>query len=259
MIAHSFLSPRRGLAKAAARILAATCVVLSVAAAPMVFAQGANSGVIPPGSTISRLTYGQWTAPWWYGLWSAAWWQWLLAIQTGPEADQNPQHDATGLYCGTNQSGPVWYLAGMGNGQSVARNCTIPSTKAIFFPLINVECSTLDAPPFHCSDAASCRTCATTIGDGIGVNSLNVSIDGVPVKIGVEAYRAQSPFFSFTVPGQNILNSPEGSGMSVSDGYWIMLKPLSPGRHTIHLGGIYVRSGGAGFSQDVTYSIDVTP
>lgn len=259
MIARSLLSPRRGLSKAA-RVLAATCVVLSVAAAPRVFAQGANSGVLPPGSTISDLVYGTGIAAWWYGIWSAVWWQWLLAIPTGPGTDQNPLHDSTGMYCGANQSGPVWFLTGtVANGQPVTRNCLIPSAMPVFVPLAMVKCSTLDASPFHCTNATSCRSCATTIVDGINLSSLTISIDDMQIKDGIEAYRSISPLFSFLVPGQNILNSPSGSGMAVSAGYWLMLKSMSPGRHTIHIQGQDVRGLNVGVSEDVTYSIDVTP
>lgn len=261
MIARSFLSPRRGLSKAAARTLAATCVAaLSVAAGPMAFAQGANSAVFPPGSTISGLTYGKGIAAWWYGIWSVVWWQWLLAIPTGPGTDQNPLNDSTGLYCSANQSGPVWFLAGtVANGRPVTRNCLIPSTMPVFLPLAMVKCSTLDVPPFRCTDATSCRSCATTMVDGINPSSLTVSIDDMQIKDGIEAYRSISPFFGFTVPRQNILNSPAGSGMAVTAGYWLMLKPMSPGHHTIHIEGQDVRGLNVGVAENVTYKIDVAP
>lgn len=237
---------------ATGRIFSAACFLLGTASAPAVFAQGANTGVYPPGNAVSGLTYGQW---------SAAWWQWLLAIPAIPAGTgtTNPQDDTTGQFCNTNQSGPVWYLAGSATGAPTSRVCSFSSTKAIFFPLINVECSTLDATPFNCTDEASCRKCVTKIVDGIDPNSLSVSVDGVPALYGVQAFRVLSPFFGFTVPSQNILGVSAGSGMSVSDGYWIMLKPLSPGHHTLHFTGAFVRGLGTGFSVDVTYGVDVTP
>jgi hypothetical protein len=228
--------------------LAMAGVILGFSCAPKVFAQGANSEVYPPGTASLGLSYGEWTA---------SWWQWLLAIPTGPGSDQNPQDDATGQFCSTNQAGPVWFLAGSGSGQPVIRSCTIPSTASIFFPLVNIECSTQDPQPFHCNDAASCRRCAVTISSGIGPNTLNASLDGQPLLNGVQAFRAQSPFFSFTTPANNILGSNGGPGMSVSDGYWLMLKPLSPGKHTIKFGGGFVSGVGAGFTENVTYNITV--
>ena len=43
-----------------------------------------------------------------YAEWSAIWWQWLLSIPK----DTSPAGDTTGKNCGTNQQGPIWFLAG---------------------------------------------------------------------------------------------------------------------------------------------------
>jgi hypothetical protein len=56
---------------------------------------------------------------------------------------------------------------------------------------------------------------------------------------------------------------PEGTTTSaVSDGYFVMLAPLSPGRHTIHFAGAFVFTLEAdgfdfSFSLDITYHIKV--
>lgn len=235
------------------RMLAlATGVLLGISIAPAAVAQSARSAAYPQGNAVSGLTYGEW---------SATWWQWLLAIPTGPGNDQNPQDQPTGAVdCGIHQSGPVWFLAGNGTGATVTRTCSghISSTTALFFPLINAECSTQDQAPFHCTDAASCRQCAASFADYIGPNTVHVSVDGVDVLNGVQGFRAQSPLFGFTTPASNILFSSGGPGMSVSDGYWVMLRPLSPGRHTIQFGGALVRGPFSGFTQDVTYNLTVS-
>ena len=44
-----------------------------------------------------------------------------------------------------------------------------------------------------------------------------------------------------------------GTGLSVSDGYWVMLAPLSSGRHTIHFEALYKGAS----SQNVTYNLHV--
>ncbi|CAN0622884.1 KY49.ctg7180000000014_quiver, whole genome shotgun sequence [Burkholderia multivorans] len=232
--------------------LVATSLLLGISVAPVAYAQSTNSAVYPPGNTALGLSYGEW---------SAAWWQWLLAIPTGPGNDQNPQDQPTGaIDCGLNQSGPVWFLAGSGSGATVTRTCSsnISSTTSLLLPLINVECSTQDQPPFHCTDAASCRRCAASFANFIGPNTLHMSVDGIEVLNGVQGFRSQSPFFSFTTPANNILGSTGGPGMSVSDGYWAMLRPLSPGQHTIKFGGTLVRGPFSGFTQNVTYIITVS-
>lgn len=230
----------------------ASGVLLGISIAPAAFAQSVSSAVYPPGNSVSGLSYDEW---------SATWWQWLLAIPTGPGNDPNPQDQPTGAVdCSLNQSGPVWFLAGSGSGATVTRTCSanIPSTVSLMFPLINIECSTQDEPPFHCTDAASCRRCAASFASNFGPATLHASVDGVEVLSSGQGFRAQSPFFSFTTPANNILSSAGGPGMSVGDGYWVMLKPLSPGQHTIKFGGAVVRGAFSGFTQNVTYNVTVS-
>jgi hypothetical protein len=71
------------------------------------------------------------------------------------------------------------------------------------------------------------------------VTQLHFSIDGQDLsEIELEKYRIQSPAFNFTLPEDNILDLPENTTTSaVSDGNWVFLKPLSPGRHEISFRG----------------------
>jgi hypothetical protein len=66
-----------------------------------------------------------------------------------------------------------------------------------------------------------------------------VSIDGVPLQ-NLDHYRFQSPAFSYKIPDDNILAFlfgfpiPAGTyAPAVSDGYWLLFKPLSPGTHKL--------------------------
>ena len=85
-----------------------------------------------------------------YGQWQARWGQWAFSIP----ADQNPLFDETGAGASVGQSGPVWFLVGVFNDSGTAsRVIQIPSGKALFFPILNTECSTLEmaemAAPFR--------------------------------------------------------------------------------------------------------------
>lgn len=54
--------------------------------------------------------------------------------------------------------------------------------------------------------------------------------------------------------------SKPGTTQAVSDGYWVLLKPLSAGNHTIHMAGSVVNyAAGAlnNFANEVTYHITV--
>jgi len=65
--------------------------------------------------------------------------------------------------------------------------------------------------------------------------------------------RAISPVFSLTLPADNIFGAPPGTyAPAVADGWYVMLAPLSPGRHTLRFGGAT-----PSFSVNVTYHLRV--
>ena len=211
-------------------------------------AGGQNSAVFPPGSSPYGKTYGEW---------SAEQWKWTMAIPS----PINPTNDLTGANGSLGQSGKVWFLAGTScpfntncGNLNVTRNLTIPSGTSLFFPLIAVECSTGEG---NGTTDAQLRACAVSFTD-VAIN-LSCEIDGDPIQ-NVNQYRVQSPLFEFTYPADNIFNipSPPFSTQSVSDGVWIMAKPLSVGQHTIHFtGGIDPQVFEFGFS--ITYHLTVVP
>jgi hypothetical protein len=191
--------------------------------------------------------------------WSAAWWQWVLSMP----ADQNPILDTADASAG--QSGKVWFLGGTFGGiedppglisGEADRSTTIPTGTALFFPLINVECSTLDLPEAGEEDLSAC---AALFADFIDPSSLFAEIDGKSIS-NVEAFRVVSQTFEIgPLPDNNILGATPGAiADAVSDGFYLMLPPLSVGEHTLQFGGA-ADLGGLVFSQDITYHITVTP
>jgi len=178
------------------------------------------------------------------GAWTAAWWQWALALPFSA----HPLFDSAS--CDAGQSGKVWFLGGAFTGTETTRECTVPYGKAILFPIVNVECSTVEPPPFFGGNEAELRECAAVFQDT--AFGLSATIDGHDVA-NIDQYRVQSPVFDFTLPEDNIFGMPAGtSGQSVSDGVWILLAPLSRGSHTIHFEGSF-----PGFPIVVTYNITV--
>ena len=194
---------------------------------------GGNPGVIPPNA---RRTYEQL---------SARWWQWGLSLPV------TPGHPFMGCPDppDAGQAGPVWYLA----GQFGTASCTltIPPGESLFFPLANAECSSLEDPPFYGETAAAQRACAQFWADQIDVTALFCEVDGIPIQ-DLARYRIVSPQFSFTAPTPWIFGGTGGTGTSVSDGYFLLLAPLSPGLHTLHF-------GSTAFGIDATYYLTVAP
>ena len=205
-----------------------------------------NPGILPPQSHAYGKSYAEW---------AAAWWQWGLTLPV----EGHPFYGCP-ANCEAGQSGPVWFLA----GGPTECSCTLLVGKAVFFPLVNAECSSLEDPPFHGDTATEQRDCAKFWGDHIVVGSLFCEIDGVPVK-NLASYRFVSPQISFTAPTPWVYGSVGGPGTSVGDGYYVLLTPLSKGMHTIHFGGSSHFSVAAGdpfdgdFPIDTTYHLLVTP
>jgi hypothetical protein len=200
-----------------------------------------NPGIVPSNAKPYGMTYGEW---------SAKWWQWNLSLPV----DQNPSYDEGGSCSnGANgQLGPVWFLTGVNVSSGTAvRNCIIPAGKALFFPIINTECSTLEEPPFYGSNEEELRDCAKSFN----VSDVYAEIDGIAVQ-NLDNYLVESPLYTFAVPPNNIWGLPAGTGQSVSNGYFLMHTPLSIGEHTIHFGGTYIEYG---FTLDITYHLTVTP
>jgi hypothetical protein len=68
------------------------------------------------------------------------------------------------------------------------------------------------------------------------ISSMQAIIDGEIIN-GLSRYRVMSPIFEFTFPEDNVVGAKAGASKGISDGYWIFLKPLNPGKHTVYASG----------------------
>jgi len=204
-----------------------------------------------------------------YGEWSAEHWRWTFSLPV----DNHPLFDTAD--CSAGQSGRVWFLGGTftttvnPSGVVVGtadRDCRVPVGTALFFPLINTECSTIEG---NGTTDAELRACATFFQDH--AHDLAATIDGVPVE-DLDSYRVQSPLYTFgPLPDNNILqlfglDAPAGStSPSVADGVLLMLRPMSQGNHTIHFTAAQTFSTANGdpfdfeFRLDITYHLTIEP
>ena len=91
--------------------------------------------VAPPQSHPHGQTYSEWAADWWV---------WALSEPT----PTNPLMDPTGAQCASGQTGNVWFLAGSFDAGNTTRSCSIPTGKALVFPMLNnFTCAFLNNPP----------------------------------------------------------------------------------------------------------------
>lgn len=183
-----------------------------------------------------------------YGEWGAQWWTWATAQ---PFAT-SPLFDQSGEFCDLGQSGGVWFLAGILGGGTAVRDCAVPAGKALFFPVAN---GLSFAPEFGDTEDEIRADVANDL-TGIDVSSLGVMVDGSALE-DLAAFRAASPAFVFPIPEGSLLNEfgfdAGDRSPAVSDGWWIMLAPLSRGEHTIQI----QAAGADGFELDVTYNLTI--
>jgi hypothetical protein len=197
-----------------------------------------------------------------YGKLSNAWWQWALSIPTST----NPLLDTTGADCGQGQSGSVWFLAGTfgGSATPITRSCTIPAGKTLFFPTINFFQNNAgvkgsNCPPTHSSipqlwgaldqNVAAVTTHEATV-DGVPQQDQRAGPNNPPYNVMIPS----DNLFTFLTKGICTLPFPAGTySPNVSDGFYVLLTPLSPGPHTIH----FSAATPQGTQQDVTYNLTV--
>ena len=198
-----------------------------------------------------------------YGRWAAEWWQWVLGIPFAV----NPLLDTTGEHCAQRQVDEVWFLAGSIVGP-VVRDCEIPGRKSLFFPLINNFAGAfLNDPPEQRTEefVRALGSCTVPV-------EISVEIDGFKVRRPTRFFTgpsgSQSPFFNVQLPPGNLFGAiPVSSGLpdetvvpelvltpSAEQGYYLFVRPLSPGTHTIRWTATGCTPDG---SQDITYHLTV--
>ena len=171
--------------------------------------------------------------------WSELLWSYIYAIPF----DQNPNFDTMGALCAVGQGGPVWFLPavpGSSLGTDIHRSCTIPRHKAIMQSLLNdYPCPD---PNFHPAPGQSLYDFliepVLPIFDG--ETGFVVTLDGVPI-VDPLSYRFTSDdlfFFKGDPTMQQFDPCVTGHRQpAVSDGFFLMFKPMSPGQHTIVIHG----------------------
>jgi hypothetical protein len=224
-------------------ILATLALSVLVTAANKVNAQADKNGIFPIDSKPYGKVYSDWTIDWW---------KWFLSFPN----DRNPSvvNDNTGKLCSQGQNGPVWFLPTMFNGRA-ERTCNIPSDKGIIIEVYAGECSYIEYPQYKTE--SELRSCAG--GQIDKTTSLDVSIDGKKIP-DLRKYRVQSPLFDVTFANNNAFGKGGGPTKAISDGYWLILSPLSLGKHRLDVSGssIDLTSGAPqNAATVVTYNLNI--
>jgi hypothetical protein len=192
------------------------------------------------------------------------WWQWGFGINTKEVVDPFSDLGQAGCDVSMQKDLNVIFLVGTvvsDPTKIVEHNCAIPIGMSILFPILNVACNSLDKPPFFGKDEKDQRECSKGFAD-LAIN-LGVTIDGKKLK-NLENYRVASlnGGSEFSAAEKNPFETPVGHGTGVSDGYWVLLTPPSPGKHKISFTGTFDLNKDGSFDQgDVKfaalYNLDV--
>jgi hypothetical protein len=189
----------------------------------------AISSVVAPSTTVSGRTQGEW---------SVAWWQWAYAF----DEEDSPLADSVGDKCAAGQSGPIWFLAGVFGSRPVKRHCIVPAGKYLFFPIVNYSV-------IANARMSSCESVTATAKELIdGATNLTLIVDGEELR-NLKPFRQVSPRCFNVGERANRNYFP-----TAANGYFVMLKPLSPGKHTIKWGG----EVSGRLRQAVVYELTVT-
>jgi hypothetical protein len=156
---------------------------------------------------------------------SAKWWQWAASFQYA----DSPVSDTTGERCAAGQQGDVWFLAGTYESKVTRRTCRIPEGKTLFFPLINYV-----VMPQNCKGCLTCDAARDwarqMVDEPMG---LFAELDDKPISQLNEHRVASAACFDLA---ERAKSGPKIQP-SASDGFWLALRPLPKGRHTLRFGG----------------------
>jgi hypothetical protein len=186
-----------------------------------------------PASSGSRASTASKPAPTGQGRYqtlAAKWWAWAIDEGFAPILDDGA------VDCAAGQQGKTWFLAGsFFNVGAKNRTCAIPQGTQLFFPVLNQFCGELPATftmQLHELRACAVRELAKAIADfGVDVDSLTATVDGKTALL----VRAQSALFPLHLGEPNVFEAPPGTYLEAADGYWVLLDPLPPGKHFVHI------------------------
>lgn len=220
--------------------------------------------VLAPGSIVAGKSVADWTADWW---------TWALQAP----AAQSPLADTSGAFAGVNNGGPVFFIAGSFGSAPMTRAFNVPEGRPVLVPMINF----FDTEPSILDNGAALgdrqNAANVVVGNWLSAviaDSLFASIDGTAVTnlaqylevtglFSMGPTEAGSVIESFGVSAGDVLDPTKSSG------YWLMIDGLTPGSHTLHLGGssnaftpdanCCTNAPVPAFSQDNTIIITVVP
>lgn len=171
-----------------------------------------------------------------FNFWVEKWFGWFLSLPNdeGNGTLTHPRDNYSPEKCSWNQDqiGPVWMLPdGRGSDDLVeVRNCKIPEGKAILVQIVGSNCSEEEKAKYKIYEEL--LRCANWVLDKAEINA---TIDGKEVinTQNKNEFFVQPFLTNITYAKSNIYNAREGTYRGMEAGYFLFVKPLPVGNHTI--------------------------
>jgi hypothetical protein len=113
--------------------------------------------------------------------------------------------------------------------------CTVKPGTPVFLWAYAAECSAVEDPPFFGETEEQQQQCALDFIAAHPASVILVGLDGEPpINIATERFLAISPQLTVDLADPNFVGAPGGQQTTFAvAGYQAMIRPLSPGSHTI--------------------------
>jgi hypothetical protein len=174
--------------------------------------------------------------------WVAKWWNWSFPIGIDPETNTFVGLKENGCLIGREDS--MVMLVDTSAGGVWNQNCTVSRNEGILIPIWTGECNKAEK---ECASYNFEQLSKAARGYDLGKIKGEVKVDSIPIaKLDVVDYKTNvienvsevyTKEFNATIPEVGLGHIPtEKSGIfpAAAHGWFVFLKPLAPGNHTIY-------------------------
>lgn len=204
----------------------------AVALNPYHFAHGQSDEIV---FSVTEMPYNHT-----FAYWVDKWFSWFLSLpnDAGNEKFTHPRDNYSPEKCSWNQDvdGPVWMLADGRATKDLSelqiRECTVPSGKALLVQIVGSNCSAEEG----LKNDNELLNCANWVLDEA---EFSATVDGKVVMDTKKNPDDREKFFArpfltnITYAKSNYYNATEGTYRGMEAGYFLFVKPLPIGNHTI--------------------------
>jgi hypothetical protein len=176
-----------------------------------------------------------------YSEWIRRWWEWHVSIPKG----NHPREAYSPEKCAQNQNDKnVWFLpdeSDLGSSEANTpeiKKCTVPHGKALLVQIYGGGCS-------YGEGLKTDQELKDCVDIGLDTVEFTAKIDGVEVMSSKnrDDYLPEPYSYDLTYTQDNLYDVPAGTYKAMAGGYFLFVKPLSVGDHTIEFKETFFKPG----------------